>query len=325
MKYTRITYLERKQIRRWRQEENRGIREIGRLLDKAPSTISRELKRNRGESGYRPGQAQEKAEQRAKRAGPRVWTEERWKEVTEKLPEGWTPEVISQRARKEGRRFVCKESIYQRIYREARQGGSKWESLPRAGRKRRRRCPRKEGRGRGVIPFRRDIAERPAQVESREEGGHWEGDLINGAGGSGYLVTLVERRSRLTLVGRVDTKEAGQVSKQIVRLLRRAGVRKTLTLDNGKEFAQHRAIEADTGVNVYFARPYHSWERGSNEQVNGLIRRIYPKGVSFAGLGRDELKKLELKLNKRPRKCLSWRTPEEEMAIVLERAAPAAA
>lgn len=254
-----------------------------------------------------------------------MWTEERWKEVTEKLPEGWTPEVISQRARKEGRRFVCKESIYQRIYREARQGGSKWESLPRAGRKRRRRCPRKEGRGRGVIPFRRDIAERPAQVESREEGGHWEGDLINGAGGSGYLVTLVERRSRLTLVGRVDTKEAGQVSKQIVRLLRRAGVRKTLTLDNGKEFAQHRAIEADTGVNVYFARPYHSWERGSNEQVNGLIRRIYPKGVSFAGLGRDELKKLELKLNKRPRKCLGWRTPEEEMAIVLERAAPAAA
>jgi IS30 family transposase len=102
-------------------------------------------------------------------------------------------------------------------------------------------------------------------------------------------------------------------------------VAKTLTVDNGKEFAQHRRVEADTGVKVYFARTYHSWEQGSNEQVNGLNRRMYPKGTSFAKLGQDSLRQIERRLNTRPRKCLGWKTPEEEMAVLLARAAPAAA
>lgn len=325
MNYTRITYVERKQIKRWLQEDNKGIREVARLLKRSPSTISRELRRNTGGRGYRAGQAQEKASSRAKRPGARKWKEWMWEEVKVKLLKGWTPEIISQRARKEGREFVCRESIYRRIYADGKKGGRIWESLPRAGRKRRRRCPRKEGRGRGVIPFRRGIEERPAQVEDRIEAGHWEGDLINGSSGSGHLVTLVERRSRLVLVGWVDSKEAGKVREQISHLLRRAGVLRTLTLDNGKEFAQHRLVEADTGVKVYFARPYHSWERGSNEQVNGLIRRMHPKGSSFAHLGSKECRKIEQSLNSRPRKCLGWQTPEEEMAILLAQAASAAA
>jgi IS30 family transposase len=326
MNYTRISQVERKQMERWRQEESKSIREIGRLLGRAASTISRELRRDEESGGYGAVQAQRQAERKAKRSGPRVWTEGMKEEVKEKLEEGWTPEIISQRARKQGRRFVCKESIYQSIYRDAKQGGRQWEKLPRAGRKRRRRCPRKEGRGRGVIPFRRDIDQRPAQVEKREEGGHWEGDLINGAPGSGHLVTLVERRSRFTLVGRVQAKQAGAVRGQIIRSLRRARpMLRTLTLDNGKEFAEHRRIEAGAGVTVYFAKPYHSWERGSNEQVNGLIRRMYPKGTSFAGIGPDQLRQIERNLNTRPRKCLGWKTPEEEMTILLAQAAPVAA
>ena len=317
MKYTRMTYKERQQLKRWKQEKMSN-RQIARLLDRAPSTISRELKRNGGQRGYQPKQAQSKAEQRAKRPGPRVWTDQMWEEVREKMQtEQWTPEIISGRARMEGRRFVSKESIYQRLYKQAREGGRLWEQLPRAGRKRRRRCPRKEGRGRGKLPFRRDISERPPEVQRRESAGHWEGDLVNGAPGSGHVVSMVERRTRYTLLARVDSKDAGQVREQVSGMARRVDKRllKTLTFDNGKEFAQHQGIERDTGAEVYFCTPYHSWERGSNENVNGLIRRRYPKGSDFSRLDEAQLRDMEQKLNTRPRKILGWRTPEEQMAL----------
>lgn len=316
MNYTRITYVERQQLKRWKQEKISDA-EIARRLDRSPSTIGREIKRNSGQRGYRPKQAQHKAEQRAKRPGPRVWTEPMWAEVQEKMQSlQWTPEIISERARMEGRRFVCKESIYQRLYKQAREGGRLWEHLPRAGRKRHRRCPRKEGRGRGKLPFRRDISERPPEVSRRKSAGHWEGDLVNGAAGSGQIVSMVERRTRYTLLARVESKDATQVRKQMTGTARRVDKRlfKTLTLDNGKEFAQHRGMERDTGARVYFATPYHSWERGSNENVNGLIRRLHPKGSDFSRLDAMQLRRTEQWLNTRPRKILGWRTPEEQMA-----------
>ena len=321
MKYTRMTYVERQQLKRWKQEKMSNA-QIARLLNRSPSTISREIKRNSGQKGYRPRQAQSKAEQRACRSGPRVWTDAMWEEVQEKMQTWqWTPEIISGRARKEGRRFVCKESIYQRLYEHAREGGELWKHLPRSGRKRRRRCPRQEGRGRGKIPFRRDIDERPKEVESRKEAGHWEGDLINGSPGSGHIVSMVERRTRYTLLGWVGGKDADSVSEQLICAARRVdnGLFKTLTLDNGKEFAGHRFVERESGAKVYFAKPYHSWERGSNENVNGLIRRLHPKGSDFSGVDAEEQRALEAWLNKRPRKCLGWRTPEEQMAIELAR------
>jgi len=316
-----MTYVEREQLKRWKQEKMSHA-QIARLLGRSPSTISRELKRNSGQKGYRPKQAQSKAEQRACRSGPRVWTDAMWEEVREKMQNWqWTPEIISERARKEGRRFVCKESIYQRLYVEAREGGELWKHLPRAGRKRRRRCPRREGRGRGKIPFRRDIDERPKEVDTRKEAGHWEGDLVNGTPGSGHMVSMVERRTRYTLVSWVGSKDAAPVSEQLICTARRVDKRlfKTLTLDNGKEFARHRCVERKSGAKVYFAKPYHSWERGSNENANGLIRRLYPKGRDFSGIGPQEQRALEAWLNKRPRKCLGWRTPEEQMAIELAR------
>jgi IS30 family transposase len=214
---------------------------------------------------------------------------------------------------------VCKETIYKHVYADAKAGGTLWAHLPRARRKRRRRCPRQEGRGRGRIPNQRMIDTRPAEVETRATVGHWEGDLINGAHETGNLVTLVERNTRFSLVGRTDSKEAEAVTRAICALflpLPQAS-RLGLTLDNGKEFARHEEMARTTGMDVFFARPYHSWERGTNENTNGLIRRLHPKKSSFAGIGKAELKRIDTYLNDRPRKCLGWMTPREKMAAFL--------
>ena len=149
--------------------------------------------------------------------------------------------------------------------------------------------------------------------------GHWEGDLIVGASGSGNLATLVERSSRFTLVGRTKSKDAQEVAQKICALFKRLPqeARRSLTLDNGKEFARHEEIARQAAVDVFFANPYHSWERGTNENTNGLIRRLYPKKSSFAEIGAVELRRIGTFLNDRPRKCLGWRTPREAMAAFL--------
>jgi IS30 family transposase len=163
------------------------------------------------------------------------------------------------------------------------------------------------------------IGTRPAEVETRLTVGHWEGDLINGAHGTGNLATLVERNTRFTLVGRTDSKEAEEVTQEICDLFEPLPPesRLSLTLDNGKEFARHEEIARDTVMDVFFANPYHSWERGTNENTNGLIRRLHPKKSSFAGIGKAELKRIDVFLNDRPRKCLGWWTPREKMTVFL--------
>lgn len=292
---------------------------MSRRLRRARSSISRELVRNRGKKGYRPKQAHWKATERARRPGPRRFTEEVRLDAESRLKDGWTPDIIGQRARLEGRAWVCKETIYKHIYADAKTGGILWKNLPRARRKRRRRCPRQDGRGRGRIPNQRLIDTRPVEVETREKVGQWEGDLINGAHETGNLVTLVERNTRFSLIGRTDSKEADEVTRKICALF--APQPKIscegLTLDNGKEFARHEEIAKTTGMDVYFARPYHSWERGTNENTNGLIRRLHPKKSSFAGIGKAELKRIDTFLNDRPRKCLGWLTPREKMTAFL--------
>jgi len=316
--YKRVTGEERRLIYRWRRE-GCGVREIARRLGRAAGSISRELARNYGKKGYRPKQADWKAHERARRPGPRRFTEAVRLEAEKQLLEGWTPEIISGRARREGRAWVCKETIYKHVYANAKAGGDLWKNLPRAHRKRRRRCPRVDGRGRGKIPNQRMIDTRPADVETRATVGHWEGDLINGAAKTGNLVTVVERSTRFTLVGRTDTKEAREVTSAMgAMFLQVPKVARTgLTLDNGKEFARHEELARTTGLDVFFARPYHSWERGTNENTNGLIRRLYPKQSSFARIGKFELCRIERYLNDRPRKCLDWKTPREAMAAFL--------
>ncbi len=200
MTYKRMTEADRRQIHRWRQEGD-GQRELARRLGRSASSISRELSRNTGgRRSYRPKQAHEQAQRRALRSGPRRFTDEVRTAVELRLKKGWTPEIISGHARLEGRATVCKESIYQHIYCDAKAGGDLWTCLPRARCKRRRRCPRQAGRGRGKIPNQRMIDTRPAEVETRKRVGHWGGDLINGARETGHLSTLVERCTRYTRI-----------------------------------------------------------------------------------------------------------------------------
>jgi transposase, IS30 family len=318
MAYSRVTREERNHIYRWRQE-GLGVRLIAALLSRSASSISRELARNTGRRGYRPRQAHHLALERALRPGPRRFTEAVCLDAEARLREGWTPEIISGRARLEGRPWVCKETIYKHVYADAKRGGTLWTHLPRSRRKRRRRCPRQDGRGRGRIPNQRMIDTRPASVETRRQAGHWEGDLINGAHDTGNLVTLVERTTRFTLVGRTDSKEASEVRAMIESLLAplQPLMRLSVTFDNGKEFAQHEALARSLGLDVYFAKAYHSWERGTNENTNGLIRRLHPKQSSFADIGQAELDRIDTFLNDRPRKCLGWMTPREKMAACL--------
>lgn len=318
MAYKRVTEEERTFIYRWRQE-GQGMREVARRLDRAASSVSRELGRNTGKRGYRPKQANQRAQEQARRAGPRRFTDLVRLDVEARLREGWTPDMIAGRARYEGRPWVNKETIYKHIYADAKAGGVLWMNLPRAHRKRRRRCPRVDGRGRGKIPNQRMIDTRPAEVETRKTVGHWEGDLINGALETGNLVTLVERTTRYTLIGRTDSKEAAEVTRKICELFGclPQGVRRSLTLDNGKEFAWHEEVARVTRMDIFFAKPYHSWERGTNENTNGLIRRLHPKKSSFTGIDRMGLKRIDKFLNDRPMKCLGWMTPREKMTAYL--------
>ncbi|MCX6908805.1 MAG: IS30 family transposase [Verrucomicrobia bacterium] len=318
MAYKRVTEEERWLIYRWRQA-GVELREVARRLGRAASSICREIVRNTGGRGYRPQQAHAQAQAQARRLGSRRFTETVRVDAEARLKAGWTPEMIGQRARLEGRAWVCKETIYQHIYADAKAGGTLWQHLPRAKRQRRRRCPRQEGRGRGRIPNQRRIDTRPAEVETRQTVGHWEGDLINGAPATGNLVTLVERHTRFALIGRTESKEAAEVTQTIGALFEPLPPpsRLSLTLDNGKEFARHEELARDTRMDVYFARPYHAWERGTNENTNGLIRRLYPKRSSFAGIGAAELQRIGTYLNDRPRRCLGWLTPREKMTVFL--------
>jgi len=316
--YRRMSAEERRLIYQWRRD-GCGICEISRRLGRYASSISREIERNTGKRGYRPKQAHKKAQWRAKRRGTRRFTDEVRQDAERRLRKGWTPEMISGRAQLEGRPSVCKETIYNHIYRDSKKGGDLWKCLPRARRKRRRRCPKVDGRGRGRIPNQKRIDLRPAEVESRKTVGHWEGDLINGLEGTGHLVTLVERKTRFALLERVSSKKADEVTEKMALQMKPLPelLRGTVTLDNGKEFARHEFFARETGVEVYFARPYHSWERGTNENTNGLIRRLYPKRSSFLHIDDREIRRIEHFINDRPRKCLGWRTPREEIAAFL--------
>lgn len=192
--------------------------------------------------------------------------------------------------------------------------------LPRSGRKRHSRLPRaKDGRGR--LPNRVDISERPASVEWWTGLGDWEGDLVNGLHGTGNYVTLTERVTRLTLIERVATKEAGEVAAAFARMFSRvpSRARRTLTLDNGKEFARHEEVARQAGVQVYFARPYHSWERGTNENRNGVLRMVLPKGSDFRRATRRDEERIDRLLNDRSMACLGYATPREEFAAWLRR------
>ena len=316
MNYTHLTRDERYQIAILRKAGHKQT-DIARLMNRHPSTISRELRRNRGQRGYRPKQAQELSEARMRACGngPRI-PDETWAVVDVWLGELWSPEQITGRLDERGLLSVSHEAIYHRIYADKRNGGTLHRAL-RCQKARRKRYGGRERRG--TIPNQVSIEQRPAMVGTRERFGDCEADLVIGAGYQQALVTINERKSRYALIGHVPRKTAQAVSDALVSLLTPyAACVHTLTTDNGKEFAQHERIASELGADFFFAHPYASWERGANENMNGLIRQFFPKKMSFDSITQAEITFAVDKLNHRPRKCLGFRTPHEVFMAQLQ-------
>lgn len=287
-------------------------KEMAEQLEVHPSTISRELFRNRGERGYRPKQAHGKALQRRSEADKaRSMTQSMEARVTEYLLLEWSPEQISGHLKSEGKDRVSHEAIYQFIMKEQKGGGELYKQLRHSGKKRKKRYGAIDRRG--TIKDRVSIDNRPKSIEKRDRIGDWEIDLVIGKNHKGAIVTIVDRLSLMTLIAKVESKHAGLVTKATTNLLRRYKNRgaHTITADNGKEFSEHKKISKALGVDFYFAHPYSSWERGTNENTNGLIRQYLPKGTEFKSVNDEKCEFIMGRLNNRPRKCLGYRTPQE--------------
>jgi IS30 family transposase len=309
------------------------VRQIARELGRPASTVSREITRNSSPGGsYRATAAQARAEARARRpkaaklagnAGLRGW-------VQGKLEERWSPEQISARLAAEFpdclEMRVSHETIYQSLYVQGR-GALRRELAAslrtgRALRKPRRKAGERRGRIKDMVM----ISERPAEAADRAVPGHWEGDLLMGAAGKSAIGTLVERTTRFTLlVPLPGGHDAGDVAEALTPVIAGlpAAVRRSLTWDQGREMMFHGRIAVDADVEIYFCDPHSPWQRGSNENTNGLLRQYFPKGTSLAGHSPGQLAAVADELNGRPRKTLGWKTPAEALAEILDRDAAA--
>jgi transposase, IS30 family len=310
--HAQITLEERYAINVMRKQRY-SIRSIARELGRAPSTISRELRRNLRPTGrYVPGIAHSYAVARRRRSrrnariGPETWAV-----VDRYLRMDWSPEQVSGFLRAEGILSISHEAIYIHVWADKRAGGDLWRHLRQAAKRRRKRYGAYDSRGR--LAGKRHISERPPAAEERIEVGHWEIDTVMGTEhGRNSVVTLVERATGYLVMGKLARHCAADATARCVEMIERQGGRvATITADNGTEFHSYKQIEAATGVEFYFATPHHSWERGTNENTNGLIRQYLPKRTSFADVTQDDCDAIAAKLNARPRKRLRYRTPEE--------------
>lgn len=319
MSYSHLTPKERYVISHLNSAKF-SLREIARRLGRHHTTISREIRRN---GPKYPGGVywyyfiDPVVEKR--RHEPRCYLRQRHSPLVEyvenKLRLEWPPEVIAQRLRAEfpqdNRMRVSHETIYRWVFLDASQGGDLYHHLRRRHRFRRRQ--KRYGAGRRFIPGRVGINERPAIVAERNRFGDWEADLVLGRRGSGAIATHVERKSRYLLVSRLVDKKAETFNAAALLTYQSLpeALRQTLTLDNGKEFSRFKELEESTGIKVYFADAYAAWQRGTNENTNGLLRYYFPKGTDFRRISETKLAKTVAKLNNRPRKCLGYRTPHE--------------
>lgn len=273
------------------------------------STISRELRRNRGEKGYRPKQADELAYDRQCGAYRSRIAWETWQLVERLLRLEWSPEQIAGRLKFEKLPTVSHECIYLYVYAEKRRGGTLHKHL-RSQKKQRKRYGGHLRRGQ--IPNRTSIDERPHVVARKGRFGDWEADTIVGARHKGGILSAVERKSKLTRLRKLATKSAVEMKDNTIDLLAPLAAHvHTITVDNGKEFCEHEQIAAGLQARIYFAHPYASWERGLNENTNGLVRQYFPKKYDFDKISEKDLQQVEDLLNNRPRKTLGYRTPNE--------------
>lgn len=287
--------------------------QIARSLGRHRSTISREVRRNsRHGTGrvYRPGIADEYACWRRSRSRRNQRFEAHdWAVVLTYLKQQWSPEQISGRLKKDGGLRISHETIYRHLWRDKRRGGTRYKLLRQAGKKRRKRYGAYDSRGR--LAGKRHISERPAAVEDRTQLGHWEIDTVLGPG-QPCIVTLVERATGFVMIGKLRDHTVAELNRATIHLTASAPVPVlTITADNGTEFHGYMRIEEATGARFYFATPHHSWERGTSENTNGLIRQYLPKRISMARVSQADCDRIALKLNSRPRKRLDFRSPEE--------------
>jgi IS30 family transposase len=313
MSYKHLTHEERFTIATLHDKKYSQTK-IAEIMGRHPSTVGRELKRNsQANRSYDSELATKMTKQRAAQASCRASRipPESWKYVDEKLTsEQWSPEEITGRMKNEGLQAISHETIYRRLWADKKSGGSLHSHLRhKIGSYRKRDSPRER---RGHIPGQRCISTRPPEVEDRTRFGDYELDTVIGLQSGPVLVTIVDRRSRRALLIKAADKTAQAVSTAIISAL--GPYRKeahTLTFDNGKEFASHQLIDEILLTTSYFAHPYHSWERGLNENTNGLIRQYFPKRTDFSKITDEQIYEVQEKLNNRPRKCLGWRTPNE--------------
>lgn len=287
--------------------------QIAQSLGRHRSTISREVRRNsRDGTGrvYRPGIADEYACWRRSRSRRNLRFGARdWALVLTLLKQQWSPEQISGRLKRDGRLRISHESIYRYVWNDRHQGGDLYLLLRQAGKKRRKRYGAYDSRGR--LAGKRHISDRPPGAQNRSRLGHWEIDTVVGPG-TPCILTLVERKIGLVLIAKLNARTVAEFNRVAIPLINRAPIPvRTITADNGTEFHGYKDIEAATGAKFFFATPHHSWERGTSENTNGLIRQYLPKRTSMAHVTQHLCSSIARRLNNRPRKRLHYLTPQE--------------
>jgi IS30 family transposase len=319
MPYTHLTENERYVISHL-SVAGFSFREIARRIKRHHTTVSRELERNGPEydctiywydwTHPRALKRRHNARHHRRQSNPHLV-----KYVIRKLRDDWSPETIAEKLKidysENDKMRVSHETIYRWIYLDAIEGGTLYHHLRR--RRKRRRRQKRYGSGRRFIPGRVSISERPVMVETRERFGDWEGDTVEGKKSTGYFATHVERKSRYLIAAKLHNKKAESLTKKSIKAFWRIPkkMRKTLTVDNGREFSRFKELEDKTGLTVYFADPYSAWQRGTNENTNGLLRQYFPKGTDFRNVTEEDLAFAVKKLNHRPRKCLGYQSPHE--------------
>ena len=310
MNYTHLSREERYQICLMKRLGH-SCTHIAMMLGRHRSSIAREIKRNASQRGYRANAADTMALARqSQRRNAKQFTNQHWAVVEALIRQDVSPEQITNRVLLEQGFDISCETIYQRILRDQQAQGDLAKHL-RCQKPRRKRYGSGRER-RGAIKGRVCIEQRPKVVEQRSRIGDIEGDTIVGKNHQGVIVTLVDRKSRYTFARQVDFKKSDLVGQAVIDLLRPHKKRcHTITFDNGKEFADHAFIAKCLQAKVYFAHPYCSWERGLNENTNGLLRQYFPKKMSLRNISQADVDDAVYKLNHRPRKCLGYRTPHE--------------
>ena len=313
MTYRQITFAERYTLGLLRQD---GLTPaaIARVLGRHRSTIGREVRRNGTprDGCYRPQLAEWYAcGRRSRSRRNQRFSARDWDRIQALLREDWSPEQIAGRLRADRELAISHETIYRYIWADKRAGGTLYQHLRGARKQRRKRYGRYDSRGR--LAGKRSIAERPPEVESRTQLGHWEGDTMLGDSQAGACVlSLVERKTGYLLLGQLRQRLSAAVNARAEQLIvDQPHPVRTITVDNGTEFHEYARLEQATAARFYFATPHHAWERGTNENTNGLVRQYLPKRQSMAHLSQHDCNRIAAKLNRRPRKRLGFRTPEE--------------